>query len=135
MIPSGSNGELRPITHEQWLRMIERYVTDEPEPPVRRGQRRYTVDGMVTLAVLSADGNGVHTAVRTAPLVQVSDEGIMIRSHAELAQDTVVAMQVYLEDDNFALLGRVMHCTDTIGGYKVGIQLAFVEQPAATQTT
>ena len=121
--------ELRPITREQWLQMIAPYVTTEPEPGVRRAQRRYNVEGMVAVAPINAAGS--QTAVRTVSLLQLSDDGIMVRSHTDLPLDTIVGMQVYIEDHIFTVLGRVMHCTDTVGGYKIGIQLAFTDAPAA----
>lgn len=128
---SGPNIALRPISQSEWLEMMSRHIAPEQEPAIRRGDQRYNVDGMVTLALINADRHGLQTAVRTMPLIQVSESGVMVRSPSRLGEDTVVGMQAYLGDDTFALLGRVMHCTETIGGYKVGIQLAFMEADGA----
>lgn len=120
--------ELRPITRDDWEQIVARHAMNEEEPPIRRGDRRHAVDYGTAKLVFMQDTLGrLRTIVRTTPLLQISREGMMVKSHADVPVDAVVGLRVELGEDSFALLGRVVHSTQTLAGYKVGLQLAFLE--------
>jgi hypothetical protein len=110
------------LTEAEWLEALARCVTPEVEPPVRRDHRRYGVD--FGLARLSYTRDGV-PLTRTAPLLQISAEGLMVQIQEPIRVYTPLRLEVILGDETFALTGQVAHSTQTVGGYKVGIQLLF----------
>ena len=65
---------------------------------------------------------------REKMLVYASQEGVMVKNRGRIPARTPVWMEITLADDVFALLGQVAHCTQTVGGYKVGIELQFPDE-------
>jgi len=60
-------------------------------------------------------------------LWQVSPEGLTARAPREVPVDVRFALDVEINGETLCLRGRTMHCTQTIGGYKVGVRLIFDE--------
>ncbi len=113
------------LPRDRWLEILSRCVRPEVEPPVRRKSRRYGVEFGVARLLYQEDDVPVE---RTAPLRDISPDGLMVKSHKRIRVGTPVWLTVTLEDTTFALVGRVAHSTQTVGGYKVGIQLHFPEE-------
>ena len=119
----------RPITREDWLRILTIRVVPEAERLRKRRNRRYEVpDGLVKLVFTLETGVSRVAVVRTAGLLQISKGGLMVKSHKPIPLGTGVAMDVNLGDHAFTILGRVKHCTGTLGGFKVGIRVQFPDQ-------
>jgi hypothetical protein len=88
----------------------------------RRKHVRLDADlGTVRLAF---DKRGVPT-VRTGRLLNASSDGVMIRLQEHLEHGATVLMQMTLADQPVVLVGRVNHCTETVGAFKIGIELQF----------
>ena len=115
--------QLASVAHGRWLEIVSRYVSPETEPPVRRKYRRY---GMVGVAQLSYQEDA-RPLTCTLSVLQISAEGLMLRSHKALPVGTPVQMEVTLEDEPLPLVGWVRHTTQTVGGYKIGVELQFPE--------
>ena len=118
--------QIETISQEQWREIVAGYAEPHEEPKVRRTARRFPVSyGRVKLLFV-LECAGVRRPQRwDAALLQLSDHGLMVRTERELPAYIGVAVQVALEDETATALGRVVHCTSTIGGYKVGIELSF----------
>lgn len=110
------------ISRERWQRILTRYVTPEFEPPIRRHSRRHGVEFGVVRLQYQENGESID---RTVTLLQVSEGGVMVRSHKPIKSRIRLRMDITLENDTVSLSGQVSHCTQTVGGYKVGIELSF----------
>ena len=114
--------QLTTISRERWQEILSHYVTPEIEPPIRRKSRRHGVEFGVVRLQYQEDGESTD---RTVSLLQVSDEGVMVKSHKPIKARIQLRMNITLENDTVSLSGQVSHCTQTVGGYKVGIELEF----------
>lgn len=115
---------LEPMTLRIWRAILEESLTPEPEPPVRRRVRRYPIQIPVHVYF---HARGFQHEV-TLNLTNVSNGGVMGKSPKEIAMDTLVQIHVPVEGRHFVVNGTVVHCTSTLGGYKLGIQLQFAEE-------
>ncbi len=112
-----------------WLSVLCRHFELAEEPPIRRAHRRDyfrydTPVGAARVEYLSAAAGNKLTQVWGA-LLDLSPRGVMIRSHLAIRESTVCRMEVALEDEIIDVQGIVRHCTETVGGYKIGIELCF----------
>lgn len=114
------------MDRETWRAILEQSLEAEPEPPIRRRVRRYSVHGPCTLHYEIRRMRQSHTL----NLTNVSLTGIMGKSPRDIPMDTEVEIHVPVEDKRFAMRGTVVHCTSTLGGYKVGIELSFPKRAA-----
>lgn len=114
---------LQPITAEEWRDVLVRKVAPEFEPHLRREYRRYPVQGEV-IAHYTYDER---TFKRTWPLLEISLGGITAKAYHEIPADINAMLEVRIDGDTYPVAGRVRHCTSTLGGFKIGIQLRFGE--------
>ena len=110
-------------TNEQWNTAIAKMVKGEFEPQYRRNFRRYTIDGEIRVTS-QADGEPVS---ESWDLHQVTPVGLSARSSREIPEGARLKLEVHINGQVLRVRGKVKHCTQTIGGYKVGIQLLFDE--------
>lgn len=84
------------------------------EPAERRQDPRFAVTAKAWLETLNADGECYEVEV-----LEMAARGLRIRQNKSLKPETCV--QLLLDGD--ILLGRVVHCRRTEGGYDAGIRL------------
>ncbi len=112
----------QPMRRDDWLKLLAGLVGSEFEPPVRRRTRRYPLK-VAGCRLLHHNKHGRATATR-AWLMQVSAGGVMILCEAEVPRGAPVLLECPLPRGPIVLTGQVVHCTSTVGGNKIGIQLA-----------
>lgn len=117
--------QANPLSRDRWLEIFSRHISPDVEPAIRRKSRRYGLEFGVARLQYLEDGTPLN---RTVPLLQISAEGLMVKSRKPIQAYTPLRMEVTLDDDTFALNGRVLHCTQTVGSYKVGIELRFPDE-------
>lgn len=110
------------VTIQEWLRRISAVVAPESEPVLRRSFRRYPVMGEVKASGCRDDGTQFK---RTWTLLQVSAEGLSIKSEEHLEVQTPLDLAVNIDGNPMPVRGTVIHCTQTLGGYKLGVRLHF----------
>jgi len=110
------------VSREYWERFLQRTVAPEPKSDVKRAARRYPLIGDLNIAFDDEQGRA-HT--RVLSLINVSCEGLTAKGQTDIALDTDVLIEMNPEGTPFRMLGRIVHCTETIGGYKIGIELQF----------
>jgi hypothetical protein len=110
-------------TKEQWSTAIAAIISAEFEPRCRRSLRRYPADGEIK-ATYQVDDEPVSEAW---DLYQVSLAGLSARSSREIPEGARLELEVHINGDVLRLRGKVRHCTQTLGGYKVGIEILFDE--------
>jgi hypothetical protein len=113
------------LSREVWIDLLARAIqAPQTEPPVRRRSRRYNVClGGAWRLVYQKAGRLVELGVR---LLNASADGVMLlcRSEVPVRIPAVVAFTSAAEGE-YMLTGEVRHCTSTVGGHKVGVQLHF----------
>jgi len=106
---------------EHWRSFIACHVENAKNEYRRDHERRYINQGSVSL-VFEADGE---TVERTGALLNLSEGGLMIKQYVEIPRGTPIQLVVLIDDDKLALAGRAVHSTQTLGGYKIGVELTF----------
>lgn len=109
--------------YARWVEVISKLCEPEVEPRYRRAHRRYPCNGEIKVWLTVDDCDTRQTWAMT----QVSSEGISAIAPNEVPELVRVTIQWIQEHETIILKGRVRHCTQTIGGYKVGVQLSFSE--------
>lgn len=118
-----------------WLALLYRHVQLCDEIDYRRAYHRahfrYDLDaGAVRLSYVDTIDHTPPKAIdRWAAIIQLSPGGLMVRAQRPIADDTPLRLEIALEDEIVHAEGRVAHCTQTVGGYKIGIELVFSEDP------
>jgi hypothetical protein len=51
----------------------------------------------------------------------------MLRSHERVPVQALLAIELYFGDQSVVVLGEVLHCTETVGAFKLGVKLQFTE--------
>ena len=111
------------IRCELWQQIISRFPPDETPRHRRKHGRRGGSLGPVELAF----EQGGEAVTRTGTLLNVSPEGVMIKQQDKIEPGTTVVMKAIPWEEMVVLKGRVIHCTETVGGFKVGIELRFAD--------
>ena len=109
------------LTRNEWCDIVANIVKPETEPPIRRSCRRYTMDGEARGTWRDAK----RAYKRTWRVLEISTGGLTLKSYDAVPIDTDIELVVNLNGIPFALRGRIMHSTQTLGGYKLGVQLLF----------
>ncbi len=104
---------------ERWRHFLARIGGVDYKPDARRTNRRYTADGDVRISFVE-DGNTQHRMLR---LLDISMEGMTVKGSNEVPQGTHVTIQLDIDEGPFTASGKVVHCTGTLGGFKIGIRL------------
>ena len=116
---------LRPITRGQWLKVVADRGVDSTEPLGRRAHRRYQTSGVARLSSPPDDnnpGDWIHTRVM---VWEVSAGGLALKSGQMISENRPVDVELYLGGDACTLSGTVIHCTQSVSGFSVGIELHF----------
>ncbi len=120
------SAQLALTAETDWNAFLESIAKPRSGALHRRTEPRYEVlVGQVLLVYVVDTGMKRLTDSVVVPLMQVSQRGLMVRSPIEFDFNTRLAMELTYLRDAFCLLGRVKHCTNTVGGFKLGIMLEF----------
>ena len=93
----------------------------------KRSAPRYTWQSAVTIEILDdSDDADIYATTR-----DISAGGLGIRTRSRLAAGTLVRISTDATDES--LLGRVRHCSESLGGFYVGI--AFESDTPAPRRT
>ena len=104
-----------------WRRVLACQVEAAFESHSRRNWRRYHIDGEITVKLV-LDGK---PRTRTWNLLQVAAGGLTVRTGEVIAADTPVDLRIQFDETPLFAKGVTCHCTQTLGGFKVGIRLIF----------
>ena len=87
-----------------------------------------SLDSRETLRMTVGD-DGPHR--RMLMILDVSNEGLMAKGNDPIPVNTPVDMEVIVDEHPVEIRGDVIHCTGTLGGFKIGIQLDRSEDAAS----
>ena len=111
-------------TRKRWREIIAPYA-DSGGAEYRRNDQRAIVEfGAVRLSFVGPNGARV---VHTGRLLNASDAGMMVRQNQSIPARTRLQIEVEIDQVKLALSGSVVHVTDTVGGYKIGVELLFAD--------
>jgi len=118
------------LTCTQWADALANQIEPGDDPLIRREHERFYVVASARLTPI-VNGKPCQDDEQTCALLDVSESGIMVRTRMPIAADTPVDVVVYLGDGEYPLVGRVVHCTSTVGANKVGVRLELpTDEPA-----
>ena len=121
--------EYQPITPEQWTQLVTQHGSGPAASLLRRRQLRYYVQGPTRVAFSrhadSRDASNAHTC----SVLDVSNDGLMLRSREQVPLQTPLAIELYFGEQTITIFGTVVHCTQTVGAFKIGVKLRF-DEPA-----
>ena len=123
MEPASPTG-ISPLSRVAWQELLSCCVSaPEFEPPIRRHARRYGIQ-LGAWRLMYQAGRRL-TALRVR-LANAAADGVMLLSHADVPDNIPVLLTFTGDRDaEYELVGQVVHCTSTVGGYKVGVRLRF----------
>lgn len=115
---------LAPASRSAWRELLARQVpTPELEPPVRRRARRHAIHLGACSVLYRKDHRPIELRVK---LMNASPDGVMVLSREAVPEDIAAVVAFSGDrDTEYVLVGDVVHCTSTVGGYKIGIRLRF----------
>jgi hypothetical protein len=108
-------------TSAGWEALVAKYP-ERATPEHRRQQRRRNTAIGTVQAVFKQEGR-LH--VRAGKVLNVSPRGVLVLQREDVSWGTKVVLQVRLGNTEALLFGKVAHCTETVGGFKVGVELRF----------
>ncbi len=111
-------------TRACWLEALACQPLADGSEYRRQEQRHCLVISNVKLACEQCG----HSAVLRGTLMNASASGVLIRQRQQTAPGTLVVISIPLDAELLLLAGEVVHCTQTVGGYKIGIELRFADE-------
>ena len=105
---------------------VSEWVESFSEPKIKRTQGRQEVyPELVEIQILRHKASPVIAQARTRDL---SEGGIGLTSREPIKIDEMVELKFHYEGTCYTVCASVVHCTQTIGGYKVGLRFVFEEE-------
>lgn len=104
-----------------WRRILTEQIASEFEANSRRRWRRYPANGELKVE-FEIDGEPRR---RTWDIIQISAGGLTVRSEEDIPEDTPLMLKINFDGNPIPAKGLSRHCTQTLGGYKLGIKLMF----------
>jgi len=104
-----------------WEALVAQHPEEVTPEHRRQDRRRYTPLGSARL-VFKQDGR---PQVRGGKVLNVSSRGMLVWQREDINWGTKVVVQARLGETDTLLFGHVAHCTETVGGFKVGVELQF----------
>lgn len=113
------------VSRPRWCELIASYPPTQSSEYRRKHTRRDVLLGAVQLAFEL----GGKPTLRSGALLNASPTGVLVKQRDRIPYGTTVLVKVLIASDTILLLGRAIHCTQTVGGYKLGIELQFPDEP------
>ena len=115
--------DVKLMTREQWKNLLSTVVNADFERPLRRKFRRYAVDGEVR--AVGEIGDVYYK--KTWPLIEASINGLTAKAESPAPTGAECMVYVNVTGTPMPVKGTIVHCTQTLGGYKIGIRMEFEE--------
>ena len=117
----------QPITRDRWTEIVARHALPLRKPRLKRRHHRYHTLGSARLTFMMHSADREPPVERRCKVTQLSGEGLTLRSPERIPLRTQLAIELCLEELPCHVSGQVIHCTGTVGAYKVGVALRFAE--------
>ena len=122
----------QPVTRDRWMEIVARHALPLTAPQFKRRHRRYPSLRSARVAFTVHRGARVVTVVRSCKVIQISAEGLTLRSQERIPLRAQLAIELHVTEPPsgevpFLVFGNVVHCTQMANAFKVGVQLLFAE--------
>ncbi len=114
-------GEVVFCTRGEWLTFVKRQL----EPQTRRAPHRNEERMPFACEVILAPGGEDGGTRRRLTLLNISNSGLMLKGETEIEEKTEVLIEINPDGNPFHVVGVICHCTQTLGGFKIGVNLKF----------
>lgn len=126
----GPTEQANVTTRDQWVELVSRQFELDADRLERRmyhrRHRRHGLEYGQARIEYAADDPGVRRRpAEHLTVLQISPDGLMLRGFDPPPLGATVMLTVYVEDSVCVLRGAIRHVTQTLGGYKVGVELVF----------
>ncbi|MCG8404880.1 MAG: PilZ domain-containing protein [Phycisphaerales bacterium] len=118
---SSTRTDFKLVTEDYWERFLRRTVETQFKPDVKREVPRYPYQGEAKLIIV----DGEDSSTRRLSVVNISLEGLTAKGNTEIPIGTKAFVEMNPEGTPFVMAGEIVHCTETLGGFKIGIRLNF----------
>lgn len=113
------------VTSEEWVGVVDAVASGVPKPDCRRQDLRHPMSfGLAIVSYTNRLSRAAHRYTDMAVL-DLSRTGLMLRSQHDIPRNAEVEIDIDLWEWRGMLRARVAHCTQTLAGYKVGLELVF----------
>lgn len=108
-------------TRNEWAAFIK--MVDAPGARAEPSRHEERSAFQMEVAVMTdEDGQSVR---RHMSMMNLSPGGLMLKCEFEFEQGTQMLIEINPDGKPFHVVGVVKHCTQTLGGYKIGVRLIF----------
>lgn len=113
------------VSQAEWASVIEAIASSSSLPEHRRHELRHVMN--FGLAILTYDDPSTGRPHRDTgvAVIDLSLTGMMLRARHDLPRHTPIEIDLDLWEWRGYLRGEVAHCTQSLSGYKLGIELNF----------
>lgn len=108
-------------TRSEWMAFIKMVDVPQVRREPQRDEERNSFQ-MEVAVMMDVDGETVR---RHMTMMNLSNSGLMLKSDQEFEKGMQVLIEVNPDGKPFHVVGVVRHCTQTLGGNKVGVRLIF----------
>ena len=119
---STRKGEVVFCTRGEWLAFVKRQL----EPLTRRAPHRNEERMPFVCEVILVPGGEGAGVRRRLMLINISNSGLMLKGETEIEEGIEALIEINPDGKPFHVVGVVRHCTQTLGGFKIGVNLRFV---------
>ncbi|HWL95642.1 MAG TPA: PilZ domain-containing protein [Phycisphaerae bacterium] len=118
---SSQKSEVIFATRGEWIAFVAMLNAPLSRREPHRGEERSPFQ-LEVLIVMEDEGQTVR---RRLALLNVSKNGMMVKGDTEMEIGKAVLVEVNKEGTPFHVVGVIRHCTQTLGGFKIGVHLNF----------
>lgn len=126
-------------TQVKWFAIVARHFDLDVERMNRRlyqrRHKRYDLEfGQARVEFDAAPGDAKPRRPDHLTVLQISPDGLMLRGYDDIEGGTPITVTVNVGEDTAVLRGVVRHSTQTLGGFKLGVEISFDHVTAAAQS-
>lgn len=114
---------LRPVTQGEWEKFVQQTESDNLDHDARRESPRKPIVCFDDIQLKIYDSGEVTS--RIVKITEISAGGVTCWTGEEVLEGARVQFIFAGEFRHWQFRGRIVHCTQTIGGFKVGIRIEF----------
>lgn len=123
------------LTQDQWVKILADHrqgYWPTPRSRERRHEKRTQIPAMAVVQFEPADGRGGPTIYHNCQVLDVSANGLAVRTYRKIPPGTRLELELTLGGRGLVLTGTVAQCMGFPGSVRVGIALEF---PTAEETS
>ncbi len=114
--------QIKRATRAGWGAFVARQPSSNAIPHSRRRAARHRPECGAARLTYEQEGRPISY---TTVLLEVSATGLMIKTRRLVPGETELRIEVLTEETPFLVVGTVVHSTQTVAGFKTGVQLTF----------